>query len=467
MRTSEVAEAARSGRAIDAQVAARDGNAVVLRSQSGTTLVVSGNPKLVDFLVPGGAVKLAVQPGTPPSVTILSANGLTLTPPLSALLQSPTPTQMALAVAQPQAAQGGALQPGQLPQPGQVLAATVLPQPAASGQMPQAGVLPEGTQAQVIVKSVALPGGEAAAAAGGRASPLLLESAGAGASAGQMQAVVTGQAANGQTLLRTAQGLLGVSLPQTLPPGTQLTLEMSALVRPAGPPPMQVGPAPLAGVLQRLQGGWPILQQTLDAVRGVNPDLAARMAQALPQANARLAANALHFMAAAAMGSAQVWLGAEAAQALKEAGRGDLLKKLDDDFRDLGRLNQRGGDQDWQALTMPMLVQGKVEAVQIFMRRRKDPRSKQKQTRFLIDFNLESSGLVQFDGFFSDHRLDLILRVEHEFGPAFKVDVQQIFDDALAITGMTGTLQFREREAPIPWPSPELAPRGPSQQLTV
>jgi len=149
---------------------------------------------------------------------------------------------------------------------------------------------------------------------------------------------------------------------------------------------------------------------------------------------------------------------------LREAGHQNLLQRLDDDFRDLGKLNQRGGDNDWQALTMPMLVQGKVEPVQIFMRRRRDKKKRQSQTRFIIDFTLESMGPLQFDGFLNEKRFDLILRADSEFGPAFRVDVQKIFEDALAIGGLAGTIQFHDREAPIPWPSPELETKSGDAQ---
>src|SRR3546814_11010783 len=74
------------------------------------------------------------------------------------------------------------------------------------------------------------------------------------------------------------------------PPGAQVTLELAALVRPAPPAATTVGPAPLAGVLSRLQGQWPVLQQTLDAIRAADPALAQRLQdQLLPQPNARLA----------------------------------------------------------------------------------------------------------------------------------------------------------------------------------
>lgn len=266
--------------------------------------------------------------------------------------------------------------------------------------------------------------------------------------------------------MSTPQGVLSLNLPQPLPPGTQLVLELGAITRPPGATPTQLTPAPLAGVLTRLHDGWPSLQLTLDAIRAADPALAQRLqTELLPQPNARLASTALQFIAAAAVGNAQAWLGSEAVRKLEQSGRGDLLKKLDDDFRELGRLNQRQGDNDWQALVMPMMIGGKVEPIQIFMRRRKDPKKQQKQTRFIIDFNLESTGPIQFDGFVGTKQLDLILRSETEFGPAFRLDVMAIFEQALAITGMVGSLRFHEKEKPLPWPSPELDSRGPSTEI--
>lgn len=267
--------------------------------------------------------------------------------------------------------------------------------------------------------------------------------------------------------MSTPQGLLALNLPQALPPGTQIAVELAAVIRPPAPAPAALGPSPLGGVLARLQGDWPALQQTLDALRSADPVLAQRLQDALPQPNARLAATALQFMAASAIGSAQAWLGAEAVRRLEQSGRSDLLRRLDDDFRELGRLNQRQGDTDWQALVLPMLIGGRVEPIQIFMRRRRDPRKKQQQTRFIIDFNLQSTGPIQFDGLVSASQLDLILRSESEFGPAFRLDVTAIFEEALAITGMSGSIRFHDREAPLDWPSPELEGQGPSTEIKV
>lgn len=278
--------------------------------------------------------------------------------------------------------------------------------------------------------------------------------------------IVSGQGQAGQVLVSTPQGTLSLSLPQPLPPGTQISFELSAVMRPPAPAVTTHGPAPLAGILTRLQGEWPLLQQTLDAVQAADPALAQRLqAELLPQPNGRLASNALQFMAAAAIGSAQAWLGAEAVRKLEQNGKADLLRKLDDDFRELGKLNQRQGDNDWQALVMPMLIGGRVEPIQIFMRRRRDAKRQQQQTRFIIDFDLESTGPIQFDGFIGAKQLDLILRSESAFGPAFRLDVTTIFTEALEITGMTGSIRFHDHEAPLAWPSPELETAGPSTEV--
>ncbi|MCW0235635.1 MAG: hypothetical protein OJJ21_18685 [Ferrovibrio sp.] len=563
---ASASELAKGGQ-IAAQVVARDNLALLVRTAAGNTLALTNLAQAFEqanIAVLNAAIKLQLNPANPQQATVISANGTTLQPPLTALAQPPTAAQLALAVSPPQPA-GNAAAPV-LPQVGQTLTAVVVTPPAGNTGAP---VLPPGSQLQVVVQSVTLPAAAPAASAvpgaavpsptpaapvpatppvpaapvpatpvatlplpATPAQPVTPQSPGAAppalpsatailaqaqaqqapsvvpapqipaapqapvppailqaatgtassavplsalpagnllapGSAGQIvTGIVSGQGQAGQVLVSTPQGVLSLNLPQALPPGTQLALELAAITRPPTPTPTALGPAPLAGVLNRLQDGWPVLQQTLDAVRAADPALAQRLqAELLPQPNARLAATALQFMAAAAAGSAQAWLGSEAVRRLEQSGRGDLLRKLDDDFRELGRLNQRQGDNDWQALVMPMMVGGKVEAIQIFMRRRKDPKRQQKQTRFIIDFNLESTGPIQFDGFVGTKQLDLILRSETAFGPAFRLDVSAIFEEALAVTGMVGSLRFHDREKPLAWPSPELDSRGPSTEI--
>lgn len=361
----------------------------------------------------------------------------------------------------------GTTPPGATPAP--VLPSAVSTAPAQPG-IPQAAVPPPSAQPsaqpqiQAPVLPAAMPAGQPQATTALPTSPLALQAA--TTASGPITGIVTGQGQGGQVMVSTLQGVLSLNLPQPLPHGTQITFALGSITRPPAMAPTQLTPAPLAGVLTRLHDGWPNLQATLDAIRATDPALAQRLqSELLPQPNARLASTALQFIAAAAAGNAQAWLGSEAVRKLQQSGKADLLNKLDDDFRDLGKLNQRQGDNDWQALVMPMMIGGKVEPIQIFMRRRKDPKKNQKQTRFIIDFDLESTGPIQFDGFVGSKQLDLVLRSETEFGPAFRIDVTAIFEEALAITGMTGSLRFHDREKPLPWPSPELDSRGPSTEI--
>ncbi|PJI39462.1 hypothetical protein [Ferrovibrio sp.] len=429
--------------------------------QAGQTLravLVTPSPNSAAIALPAGSqVQVTVQAVTLPNAAPAAA-ALPGQPAVSTGLPSAAgaPPQMP-AAATPQVTTPSAPVPAL---PGQSAAPAMMqpavPQPAASPTIQAPATPPAPTPAQ--------PAGLPQAAA---ASPVpTLAAPAAAVISVPITGIVTGQSQTGQVLVSTPQGVLALNLPQPLPPGTQLALELGAITRPPATAPTQLTPAPLAGVLTRLHDGWPSLQLTLDAIRAADPALAQRLqTELLPQPNARLASTALQFIAAAAVGNAQAWLGSEAVRKLEQSGRGDLLKKLDDDFRELGRLNQRQGDNDWQALVMPMMIGGKVEPIQIFMRRRKDPKKQQKQTRFIIDFNLESTGPIQFDGFVGTKQLDLILRSETEFGPAFRLDVTGIFEQALAITGMVGSLRFHDREKPLPWPSPELDSRGPSTEV--
>jgi hypothetical protein len=386
----------------------------------------------------------AAQPGGSPTPAAPSPA------PSAALPQAATPPAAATAATPPVATAPSVPAPTlpTLPQ-----SAATPPAPAAA----QTSVPPAATPAGLPQSATALPVQALAAQAAAAAKTPLT---------GIVTGIVTGQTQSGQVTVSTPQGVLALTLPQPLPPGTQIALELGVITRPPATTPTQLTPAPLSGVLTRLQDGWPNLQATLDALRTADPALAQRLqTELLPQPNARLASTALQFIAAAAVGNAQAWLGSEAVRRLEQSGKGELLKKLDDDFRDLGKLNQRQGDNDWQALVMPMMIGGRVEPIQIFMRRRKDPKKQQKQTRFIIDFDLERTGPIQFDGFVGTKQLDLILRSETEFGPAFRVDVLAIFEEALAITGMVGSLRFHDREKPLPWPSPELDSRGPSTEI--
>lgn len=429
-------------------------------------------PAPVPALPPGSQLQLVVQTVTPPgqqappaAPPVPGMPAATQPPPgatpATAPAGTPATAPAAAGGASATAASAGA---ASVPSPASVvMPASVVP------RSPAAVLVPPPPPAAAPQPPAQPP---AAAVTGARSMPLPQAAAALPVSAatlpGLLAGVVTGRNQAGQTLLSTPQGLLALNLPQALPAGSQVTLELAALVRPPAPQATALGPVPPAGIFSRLQGQWPVLQQTLDAIRAADPALAQRLqTELMPQPNARLAATALQFMAAAAAGSAQAWLGAEAVRKLEQHGHADLLRQLDDDFRDLGRLNQRQGGNDWQALVMPMLIGGRVEPIEIFMRRRRDPKRQHAQTRFIIDFNLDSTGPIQFDGFVSVKQLDLILRSESEFGPAFRLDVTAIFTEALEVTGMAGSIRFHSGEKPLDWPSPELEAHGPSTEVKV
>ena len=60
--------------------------------------------------------------------------------------------------------------------------------------------------------------------------------------------------------------------------------------------------------------------------------------------------------------------------------------------------------------------------------------------RFVVDLDLSALGAMQLDGLVHGKRLDLILRSHAELPVAMRHDVARVFDDALGVSGMEGSL---------------------------
>ena len=66
--------------------------------------------------------------------------------------------------------------------------------------------------------------------------------------------------------------------------------------------------------------------------------------------------------------------------------------------------------------------------------------AKVEDVRFVIDLDLSALGAMQLDGLVHGKRLDLILRSQAELPVAMRHDIARVFDDALDISGMEGSV---------------------------
>lgn len=251
----------------------------------------------------------------------------------------------------------------------------------------------------------------------------------------------------GQPVIQTGAGVLTVNVRADLPIGSEVTLEVlgeapPTALRPA-PATSAAAPAPLVSLSRQ----WPTLDETFDALRQIDPQLAQSVQRALlPQPGPHLGSGMLFFMSALKGGDVRAWLGEPATRALDGAGKGRLLAKLNDEFKELSR----GGEVsegEWRGFFMPVHDGQHVQQIRLFVHHRdsdgKDEGDDAEGTRFMLDVELSRMGPVQIDGLVRDKRLDLVVRTREALPDEMRHDINRIFDDAGNITGFKGVLTFQ------------------------
>jgi hypothetical protein len=163
--------------------------------------------------------------------------------------------------------------------------------------------------------------------------------------------------------LSTPLGTLTLEIQAPLPIGSRLTL---ALPAEAVPQPAGASWAPAA--LGTLAHTWPALEETLQTLREIGaPGAGAPAAsEMVPRPGPRLTSGLLFFLAALG-GDVGRWLGNQAMQALKSAGRETLLTRLGQDFGQLSRLAESPGG-DWRLFFIPLLDGDQVQQLRLFLR---------------------------------------------------------------------------------------------------
>ncbi len=185
---------------------------------------------------------------------------------------------------------------------------------------------------------------------------------------------------------------------------------------------------------------------------------------AIPQPGSRLASGLLFFLSALSGGDVTRWIGNQATQALKNAGRDSLLSRLGRDFSQLGRLADNEGG-DWRLFFIPIHDGDQQQQLRLFLRNSwrdgdGDPDQDDEDTsRFVVEVEMSRLGELQLDGLVREKRLDLILRSRAPLPDFMRRDITQIFHEANEITGNRGSIGFQsslEWKA-MPIEAPEVA----------
>jgi len=145
----------------------------------------------------------------------------------------------------------------------------------------------------------------------------------------------------------------------------------------------------------------------------------------------------------------RAWLGERAAQALEQAGRGDLLDRLGEDVKSMQRQAEAAGE--WRSFSIPIANNGELEQAIVRVKRKDDDDedgSRKRQgggTRFLVDVTLSRLGPLQLDGLVrpSTRRLDMMLRTRDPLPDRLRTELTDIYNEAIAEIRYLGQLSFR------------------------
>jgi len=283
-----------------------------------------------------------------------------------------------------------------------------------------------------------------------------------------LSGMIVSQSPGGEPLLATPAGLISLQVPNPIPVDTPLTVEVTSA---ADVPPAPVtagvaGDAPLAGLRD-----WPALKEALAVLQASDSALARRiLGAAVPTADSRLGSVLLSFFSALGGGDVRRWLGRDAMDALERAGRGDLVRRLADDFGQIARLAGDGGGNDWRTVLFPFYYGNELHQVMLFHRRHGgdgDDEAGPAGTRFIIEVDLNRLGSLRLDGLVRGRRFDLYVRSLKPVPPTQQGDITAIFEQALSTTGMAGSIAFQQVDAFPETPLEDVRPGVVGKGLVV
>jgi hypothetical protein len=288
-----------------------------------------------------------------------------------------------------------------------------------------------------------------------------------------VQAQVTSQptstANTNSTTVQTPLGTVQLENAPTLAQGARLTLAVVQTLPPAAGALLETGaPADIA----ELAGGWQSVSDILNTLAQIDPDAAAHFARMTMPASAfgeTPTANNLYpsaqdfssglslFMNALSGGDFRGWVGARAAQMLADHGHEALLTQAEAEFGAMRGLYADAKQQNWQALFLPLMLEGQVKTLRLYTKRerKKDQNKKSPSgTRFIMELELSQTGPLQLDGLVKKRdgatQFDLMIRSRLQFDAEVQRDIQQIYASIGEATGYKGMVLFQQvNEFPV------------------
>lgn len=211
--------------------------------------------------------------------------------------------------------------------------------------------------------------------------------------------------------------------------------------------PVEAGPGAAGSFhLHELARQWPALAEALAALQiGGGP--AGQLLQALvARPDAQIAPTLLFFMAALTNSDIRDWLKNELGRALSAAGRRDLVASLSSDLSELSRLANPSDDAEWRAFLLPLDDGERISQIRFFLKRQRSAvpaGDDQPATRFIFEVDLSRLGSLQFDGLAGGSRFDLMVRSHAPLPRDVQARISAIFTAARDEGRLSGDVGFQ------------------------
>ena len=270
---------------------------------------------------------------------------------------------------------------------------------------------------------------------------------------GGIPAQIIGHEGDGTAIVQTPLGTLKLHLPQPMPIGTALRLEIQPA--PAGSPPIDeasvTSPTARSRSITTLAQHWPALEELMATIHSVDAGVARALTQAMPEIGPKLTSGMLFFVAAMKGGDLRQWLGNRAVSALEEKLPA-LATRLKTDMTQLQQLLVDSPLQQWNSAMIPMLYDGQLEHARLFYRRESNEGEKAARKagdqRFILEVDLSHLGPMQFDGFVrktpeKTRQFDLFVRSAAPLSDALVQQIRTTYSQTLEMSGLKGYLSFQ------------------------
>lgn len=270
-------------------------------------------------------------------------------------------------------------------------------------------------------------------------------------------ATVMGSTIAGQPIVETPLGLFTLGAKVALPEGTQLQLRVMQ-------PPGTAATGQAAGqpaTLMELSHQWTALDEALATLRAIDPKAAqAVLDQTIAKPGPQLAGGLAFFLVALrGGGDLKRWLGETSVQALEKSGRGKLIQRLSEEFREMAKAGSPEAAQssEWRPMFMPVFDGEGIRQLRLFVHRDGGENGDDDAPpgkRFLVEADFTRLGQFQLDGLVQAKKLDLVVRTRQALPGEVTQNINAIFTRSLDAAGFVGKLRF-EAGAKMVTPDPE------------